>query len=252
MPEFSEIMEAEAGATSHVGDKIKRLRSFRGMTCAELAEAIGCTRPYLSAVENGRYPASTKILKKLQKVLNVEAEYFTKADEPELSDTRRYLRDQLAAGDASVDVDEAGEKSHFDLPSGAQTRQIPFVALSPTGRLNVDFDEYPSGNTDMIDCPGDLADVHAFAVRVDGDIMWPLIPPGAMCVLAPNLIVRENRPAFARLLDGEIVLGLYHAYDSLVILAPANHQHAVRVIPASRIEWIYPAVRVVVDLYNTR
>ena len=45
----------------------------------------------------------------------------------------------------------------------------PFLALSAAGRPSVDFDEFPSGNTDRIECPGDVDDVNAFAMA-DGTI----------------------------------------------------------------------------------
>src|SRR5262245_35441193 len=142
------------------------MRSFRGMTCAELADAIGCTRPYLSAVENGRYPASTKILRKLQTALNVNTDYFTNERPPSLEDTNSYTKDQLAMREAGGEPANTGG-----------TRMIPFLALSDKGEPSVEFDEYPSGDTDLIECPGDIADQNAFAVRVDGDDMAPVIPP---------------------------------------------------------------------------
>ena len=73
------------------GERIKRLRSFRGLTCAELAKRIGCTRPYLSAVENGRYPVSTKILRKLSGALNVTHDFFMNAHETACNETAKVV-----------------------------------------------------------------------------------------------------------------------------------------------------------------
>jgi transcriptional regulator with XRE-family HTH domain len=82
-------------STVAAGERIKRLRSFRGLTCAELAKRIGCTRPYLSAVENGRYPVSSKILRKLSQALNVTPDFFVATDEPNLEDTETLTREML-------------------------------------------------------------------------------------------------------------------------------------------------------------
>jgi transcriptional regulator with XRE-family HTH domain len=217
-----------------IGDKIKRLRSFRGMTCAELADAIGCTRPYLSAVENGRYPASTKILRKLQQALAVAPDYFTNEDDPRVEDTNRYVRSDTGTF----------------APGPGGTRVIPFVTLSPGGEPSHDFEEVPSGNTDTIECPGDIEDHQAFAVRVDGDDMAPLIPPGAMAFISPSKALKEGKPVLLRLTSGEMICRLYQARGGQVILPPANLARPVRLVDATDVDWIYPVVRVMIDLYN--
>jgi len=237
MSETSNVGQQEPHTA--VGEKIKRLRSFRGMTCAELAEAVGCTRPYLSAVENGRYPASTKILRKLQKVLAVEGNYFTSPGEPELSETSSYTRESLQGASPS-DVSRTGGTS----------RRIPFVTLSSKGEPSVDFDEYPTKNTDMIDCPPGVADDDAFALRYDSDAMSPLIPQGSMMIVAPNMRIRDRHPVIVKTTNGDMVCGNYHAREQMVILAPLNHAREVQVFEATSIDWIYPVVKVVVDMYS--
>lgn len=229
---------------AHIGEKIKRLRSFRGMTCAELADSIGCTRPYLSAVENGRYPASTKIIRKLQQALNVNTDYFSSSTEPRLEDTGRYTTTQIHAR-------ESEDSAHSPQPRPATlTRSIPFVALDESGQPNVDFDEIPSGNTDTIECPADILDHQAFAVRVDGDDMSPLIPAGSMAFVCPNKPIRESRPVLLKLNTGEIICRLYQAKAGQVILAPCNVMKQVRLVDATDVDWVYPVVRVMVNLYG--
>lgn len=230
---------------SHIGEKIKRLRSFRGMTCAELADAIGCTRPYLSAVENGRYPASTKILRKLQQALAVNLDYFTTAESPKLDDTGRFTTTQFHAAEAAQ-----GAIAVKPARGNTLTRVIPFVALAPSGEPSVDFDEYPSGDTDTIDCPGDIEDRQAFAIRIDGDDMSPVIPPGSMAFISPNKPVKENRPVLLKLNSGEVICRLYQAKAGQVILAPYNLARQVRLVDATDVDWIYPVVKVMIDLYN--
>jgi transcriptional regulator with XRE-family HTH domain len=241
---MSEVQDA------HIGEKIKRLRSFRGMTCAELADAIGCTRPYLSAVENGRYPASTKILRKLQSALNVGVDYFTTVREPSLEDTNSYLAEHYKAGGTEKIDKSSSDTERVETRHTGGTRMIPFVALSESGEPSIEFDEYPSGDTDTIECPGDIQDTQAFAVRVDGDDMAPVIPPGSMAYVAPNKSVKENRPVIVKLTSGELICRRYQARHGQVILAPANPGRLVRLIDAADVDWIYPVVKVVIDLYN--
>lgn len=236
---------------ARMGEKIKRLRSFRGLTCAELAAAIGCTRPYLSAVENGRYPASTKIIRKLQRALDVAPDYFQNAEEPGLDDTTSFYAKELKDRQAAMMNGESASVATIS-PSRGVSRMIPFVALSTNGRPSVEFDEFPSGDTDRIECPGDVDDVNAFAMRIDGDEMASQIPPGAMIFVAPGLPVRENRPVLVRMNDGEIVCRRYQAKSDQVILAPFNANYTVRLVDATQVDWIYPVVKVSIDVYNSR
>ena len=234
------------GNVFHVGEKIKRLRSFRGLTCAELAEIIGCTRPYLSAIENGRYPASTKILRKLHKALNVGMDYFEETSESGLLDTTHYNHENILANAKH----SAGAASVSAGISSGGTRRIPFVAVSSGGKTSVHFDEYPSGDTDTIDCPSDITDINAFALRIDGSEMAPVIPAGSMVIVAPGSTVKPNRPVIAKLNNGEVLYRNYQAQREQVILLPNSHTVPIRVVGATDVEWIYPVQKVIIDLYN--
>lgn len=225
-----------------IGERVKRLRSFRGLTCAELAKMVGCTRPYLSAVENGRYPASTKILRKLQKALGVTIDYFTTPGEPRLEETTTSITRERVM--AASNISAAGGAAL------ASERAIPLVTLKESGEASPAFDEFPSGDTDIIDCPPDVNDANAFAIRINSSEMEPLIPRGALAVISPNLPQRENRPVLVRLTSGELLCRRYQARRNTVILVPCSPEENVRLIDAAEIDWIYPVVKIIVDLYN--
>ncbi len=53
---------------------LKIIRKYRGMTQADLADACGLSRPYLTEIETGRKEGSIKSLKTIAKVLNVPLE----------------------------------------------------------------------------------------------------------------------------------------------------------------------------------
>ena len=122
------------------GERIKRLRSFRGLTCAELAKRIGCTRPYLSAVENGRYPVSTKILRKLSGALNVTHDFFMNAQEPDLEDTEALTRDML-----NRKMAERARETVGAARRASASRMIPVVSVTAAGRPLAAFDDFPTG-----------------------------------------------------------------------------------------------------------
>ncbi|WP_422445275.1 helix-turn-helix transcriptional regulator [Thermoanaerobacterium sp. DL9XJH110] len=51
--------------------RIKETRESVGLTQKELANTVGVSREYISALENGRYSPSLNLLKKIAKTLNV-------------------------------------------------------------------------------------------------------------------------------------------------------------------------------------
>ncbi len=53
---------------------IKVIRKFRGMTQAELAEASGISRPYLTEIETGKKDGSIRALKSIAGALDVSLE----------------------------------------------------------------------------------------------------------------------------------------------------------------------------------
>ncbi|MBI4567264.1 MAG: helix-turn-helix transcriptional regulator [Planctomycetes bacterium] len=60
-----------------IGERIKRLRNYRGMSCHDLAKAAGRSRPYISSVENGMNPPTEKLLRRVSEVLKVDLGFFT-------------------------------------------------------------------------------------------------------------------------------------------------------------------------------
>ncbi len=238
-------MVVDNKSTVAAGERIKRLRSFRGLTCAELAKRIGCTRPYLSAVENGRYPVSSKILRKLSQALNVTPDFFVATDEPNLEDTETLTRDMLnrKMAERSREAATVGARGH--------SRVIPVVAVTAAGRPLAAFDDYPSGTgSDYIDCPRDVTDENAFALRISGDSMEPKIPDGSTIICAPNVMPREGKPVVAKLDSGDVTCKVYQRRGDNVILAPYNPQHDVQIFSVRELQWVYPVIKVILDVYH--
>ncbi|KAA0209663.1 LexA family transcriptional regulator [bacterium] len=228
------------------GERIKRLRSFRGLTCAELAKRIGCTRPYLSAVENGRYPVSTKILRKLSQALNVTHDFFLASEEPDLEDTEALTRDML-----NRKMAERARESAVSMRRPGGARMIPVISVTAAGRPLAAFDDFPTGSGyEYVDCPSDIADENAFALRISGDSMEPVIPDGSTIIVAPNMMPREGKPVVVKLESGDVTCKNFQRRGDQVILTPYNHAHDVQIFSVRELQWIYPVMKVVVDLYH--
>lgn len=228
------------------GERIKRLRSFRGLTCAELAKRIGCTRPYLSAVENGRYPVSTKILRKLSGALNVTHDFFMNAAEPDLEDTEALTREML-----NRKMAERAREAVGAAKRSSSARMIPVVSLTAAGRPLAAFDDFPTGGGyEYVDCPSDISDENAFALKILGDSMEPVIPDGSTIIIAPNMMPREGKPVVVKLESGDVTCKNFQRRGDQVILTPFNHAHEVQIFSVRELQWIYPVIKVVVDLYH--
>ena len=54
----------------NVGEKIKRVRTNKGLSQQDFAEATGLSRTYISDLENNRKSPSVKTLEKIAKKMN--------------------------------------------------------------------------------------------------------------------------------------------------------------------------------------
>ena len=68
-------------------ERVKALRSRRGLTCAALAHRIGVSRPTLWAWETGRGHPRAENIKALAEALAVSDEYLKYGTEPEARET---------------------------------------------------------------------------------------------------------------------------------------------------------------------
>jgi SOS-response transcriptional repressor LexA len=195
--------------------------------------------------ENGRYPVSSKILRKLSQALNVTPDFFIATDEPNLEDTETLTRDMLNR--------KMAERSREAVAVGARgnSRVIPIVSVTAAGRPLAAFDDYPTGTgSDYIDCPRDVTDENAFALRISGDSMEPKIPDGSTVICAPNMMPREGKPVVAKLENGDVTCKVYQRRGENVILRPENTQYDVQIFSVRELQWVYPVMKVIIDMYH--
>lgn len=87
--------EHQAEHGTGLGDRLKRLRRQRGMTMERLAEAVACSKGYLSAIENGRpHRPSDALLHRLEEALGCSAGSLTGV--AQFEDTPAPIRRELS------------------------------------------------------------------------------------------------------------------------------------------------------------
>ena len=80
-------------AKTFMGVRLRSLRAERGMTQAALAQALEISPSYLNQIEQDQRPLTVPVLLKIHKVLGVDIQQFSEAEEARLL---AQLRDALA------------------------------------------------------------------------------------------------------------------------------------------------------------
>jgi transcriptional regulator with XRE-family HTH domain len=79
----------------HYPNRIKELRTSRGITQLQLSMELECTQESISAYENGRTLPSVTILMKMSEIFNTSMDYIMKrSDVPSLVDTQNISKDE--------------------------------------------------------------------------------------------------------------------------------------------------------------
>lgn len=216
-----------------VGQQIRARRREIGMTVQSLADAVGCSRSYLSQIENGRResPPSESLLRTIERTLRMEPETLVRIRRWESSpeELKREMQDlktdrhvaqriarilQLKGVDA---LHRSGELAKLvdrlsEAPAGEGVGErvemggmVPLVNRMMAGPF-AEFTDlgYPARIADeYISVPG-VSDPDAFAARVYGDSMEPTYVEGDVVVFSPVTQVRDGSDCFVRLeRDGE-------------------------------------------------
>jgi transcriptional regulator with XRE-family HTH domain len=102
-----------------IGERIKALRSDRGMTLAELAEMVGLSAGYLSQIERDKITPSLTTLLDIASALNVGPRYFFETE----TETGYITR---------------AEKAQAAIDPETPFQRLPLIPDMGNKRLNVD------------------------------------------------------------------------------------------------------------------
>jgi SOS-response transcriptional repressor LexA len=244
-----------------------------GQTLADLAEAVGCSKAYLSAIENDRLdnPPRRPLLEQLEAALGLEGGLLVRAANWQRTPAEvRADYERLAADHQSitrllkaVSRRSDGALNLDALHDSGRLRQLVDRAdgnTSPLGPIRYDVPlinkvaaGYPTDFTDLdyptrvadeyVPCPG-LSDPQAFAARVVGESMMPEYREGDTIVFSPQLDPTEGSDCFVRLLPDHHTTfkRIFFESDDQVRLQPLNPAFAPQVVALEQVSGLYPAV----------
>jgi transcriptional regulator with XRE-family HTH domain len=122
-----------------VGSQIRRWRTARGRTLAQVASATGLNVGYLSQIENDKASPSLAVLGQVADALDVPAAWFLMADVPAPTVIR--------AGERPVVQTELGRLEHVD---GRASRDVTIVEATARPGSRVGLHAHPGDEHHLI------------------------------------------------------------------------------------------------------
>jgi len=271
---------AQVLAMRTVGQLIKDRRRALGLTLKDIADRVGCTRGYLSSIENDRreHPPSRGMLDRLEEALGLErgrlvslGEWQSTPDEVRRRvidlEAQQHLSQRLVELLAKDGVDasfRSGELRRLveRLSAGGGERSIDLIGVLPAQvpLINKVIAGYPREFTDLgyparvadeyVSVPG-VSDADAFAARVVGDSMNPEYAEGDIVVFSPRADAMDGSDCFVRLeRDEETTFKrVYFERDGedreVIRLQPLNSAYPPRAVLREEVAGVYAAVYVV-------
>ena len=95
----------------NVGRKLRERREYLGLTQEELAQVLGVTTQYISAIETNKKVPSLSVLARLAEALGVNVDYFVSSTEG----TTRYTLGTIAAIKADSAMSPRAKKALVKL-----------------------------------------------------------------------------------------------------------------------------------------
>lgn len=228
----------------NIGRMIKELRLKRGWTVRKLASMVGKTPAYVSLIENRKRQISMELLESFARALGVPPAYFLQEDARggSADDIKRAI-----IGDLCSIVERYSDACGRDV--FRKLRRIPVISYTAAGEPTVYEDMYPVGYADEFLEFSDINDENAFALRIRGDSMEPVLYEGDIVVVCPSWEVKDGRPVVVKTSDGEVTCKIYTKTGDSVVLSALNPRYPPKVYSKDEIVWVYPVVRSIRNFY---
>lgn len=250
-----------------LAEAIQRKRGELGWTQTQLAQAAGCSKAYLSEIENQkhRHPPSDRVIEQLERAMNmVPGELKRLADwqstpaairEDFVKLSRQLEVNGVRRADGTMNLDAIYRSGRLARYVDETTVNLSPVAMARRGvpLINKVAAGYPSDFTDL-DYPAKVADEYvaspatedpqAFAARVVGQSMMPEYREGDILVFSPARTPADGADCFVRLLpDHQTTFKrVFFETGDRVRLQPLNPAYQPRVVGRDEIDGLYPAM----------
>lgn len=246
-----DVQAGEAPPAPALGAMLRAQRCSLQRSLHQVAREAGCSKSYLSQIENGRVaPPAESLLARLEVALGLAAGSLARPARR----ARAAARPRALSASAGISLrhDLARLESALARLTGwldsagpaEEAARIPVVnAAEAPGRL-------PPGESaaggDFLAVPG-LREPGAFAIRLRGDDMEPQYRAGDLVVFSPARPARSGADCFITLRAGRggLFARVYFAGDGPVRLHPLNSEHQPRLVPRRKIAGLHPAIAVI-------
>jgi transcriptional regulator with XRE-family HTH domain len=222
-----------AVASHHdIGVRLKRIRAKLGLTGEEVARRLEVSRPYWSALENGKRPPGRKLLSTLERVFAVRADYVTSGGGP--------MFQRLASASQQVDAPVptplllAGETQ----PPYEVIPRIEAGGLEPAGdfAFSREWLRRHLGHTS-----GRLA-----SLQVHGDAMLPTLHDGDSVIVDTGVQRVEASGIYVIALQGDRqVRRIQRLLDDSLLIMSDNPAYGKETVPPVRAKSLEVVGRVV-------
>lgn len=180
------------------GERIRELRERRNLTLQQLAERIGVSHQSVQSWETGKSAPKNKRLQQIAQALGTTREYLIGfSDYPEL-----------------IEVDEPGAR-------------VPVISWVKAGNMEQIVDIYEPGVAEEFTFTHARVKRHTFALRVEGDSMSPVLNPGMIVVVEPDMQPTPGHYVVARY-QGMATLKQLSSDGIDWYLKPANPEYPTR------------------------
>lgn len=265
----------------YLGATIRELRTGAGLSLETLSRRVGCSKSYLSTIENARCgPPGGALVRALEEALGVEPGRLGRL--ADLEATPRGIRRELSelhqrqtAAGRLAELLRAAKVPGATLDEAYRSGELRRLIdrLSPPGEAGPDLVAlpvevpvinkvqagYPREFTDLgypvgvadeyVRCP-DLSDPDAFAARVVGDSMTPDYREGDIVIFSPIRDIRNGADCFARIAPDDETTFKRVFFESgaggeeLIRLQPLNPAYPAKTLPREEVVGLFAAVSV--------
>jgi len=213
---------------------LRRAREREGISLNALAKKTGYSAAILDQLENGAIRASETLIDTLCREL------------PGLS-----KEDLMGGSDHPWVISEAqleaaiGTKPKLALPEGMKGRYVPLLSSAQAGTWDASHSDAAYDYTSILAL--NLDDPRAFAIKVSGNSMEPVIREGDLVICSPAQDIRNGEAAVVRTRSEQVFIKYWHKRGERVTLESANADYKPIEFPIAEIAGAWPVVQTIIS-----